>query len=353
MWLNSIHYENMELLGEGAQGRVFKALRKDRHTQLSETVALKILHSETAVELWKREFESLRRVRSPYCVQVLSFDRVDGRPALILEYVDGISLNQLMRTCILENSDIREICAQIECALLDLHAFGVYHGDLSPANVLVDRTGQIRLLDFGLANGGGPNARLTPQFASPERLAGEAPSLLSDLYSLGCIESFLSETPLNQAHRPEYLSPEPSLRRPLFRRSDPSVKYQLGQKVDSCLRRAQWSRQFKTRTQQLIQPLSRVRSWIAIPTVALFALSTSSASLINVSESRAYIKVRANKWVHVKAPGYGSGYAPVDLNVPANQSVVLQWRTSGGRGQKTITLAPGSTLTLKDRDFSH
>src|SRR3954471_20522810 len=109
MWRQEIRTQLKELLGEGGQGCVFKALRTDRESRLSQTVAVKILHSKTAVELWRKEFESLHRVRSPYCVQVLSFERVRGRPALILEYIEGVSLAALGRTCYLSEPDLTEI----------------------------------------------------------------------------------------------------------------------------------------------------------------------------------------------------------------------------------------------------
>ena len=80
MWRRNVHLQKLELLGEGSQGQVFKARRLDPQSGLCQTVALKILHSRTAVELWRQEFESLSQIRSPYCVQVHSFERYGRRP---------------------------------------------------------------------------------------------------------------------------------------------------------------------------------------------------------------------------------------------------------------------------------
>src|ERR1035437_9654097 len=113
LW-NSIGFELLELLGEGSQGSVYKALRSDRSSGLRQIVAVKILHSKTAVSLWRQEFESLSRVRSNYCVQVLSFEWFKRRPALILEFVEGASLAQLGQMCILNDDEIYEISAQLQ-----------------------------------------------------------------------------------------------------------------------------------------------------------------------------------------------------------------------------------------------
>src|SRR5690348_4746918 len=117
MWWSSVRIQRLELLGEGGQGRVYKALRHDRATGLTQTVALKILHSKTAVDLWRHEFESLARVQSAYCVRVLYFERFRGRPALVLEHIEGASLAQLSHSFLLDARDLDEIRAQLEQAV--------------------------------------------------------------------------------------------------------------------------------------------------------------------------------------------------------------------------------------------
>ena len=180
-----------KVIGEGGQGRVYEAVRLDPSTNLRQTVAVKLLHSRTSVDLWRKEFSSLAEVRSPYCVRVLSFERVRGRPALILEHVRGVSLTEWHRAQIGSPECRDEILAQVHAGLRDLRAQGSYHGDLSPNNVMIDDRGGIRLLDFGLANGHGADLRCTPEFAAPERLRGAPPEYASDLYSLGQLQTFL------------------------------------------------------------------------------------------------------------------------------------------------------------------
>lgn len=340
MWNQGIHYDLLELLGEGGQGRVFKALRKDRETGLSETVALKILHSETAVELWKKEFESLRRVRSPYCVQVLSFDRVRRRPALVLELVDGVSLTHLGRSCLLNDNDIQEICAQIEAALHDLTKFDTVHGDLSPGNILIGRDGRVKLLDFGLANTGGQNARLTPEFASPERLAGQTPTIQDDLFSLGRIESFLRGCPL-------------PLRREWHGVAiDSKAQKQVADKVNLYLSRKQWMSRFKTRTQQVLRkPFRLARKIRALPATVLLLLSASSNVHSTPPQKLVTVMVRTLKWHEVTVNGRTLGYAPLNITLPAATPVEIAWKNARGTGHRQLHLYQGQHLLLVDRDF--
>lgn len=343
MWRREIHYQKLEALGDGSQGRVFKALRVDRASGLSATVALKILHSETAVELWKSEFESLRRVRSLYCVQVLYFDRVGGRPTLVLEYVDGLSLSHLGRTFLLDPDDVREISAQIQVGLQDLQEFGIPHGDLSPANVLIDRGGRIRLLDFGLANHGGPRPRLTPDFASPHRLAGGAPTLADDLFSLAKLEAYLLGKDA-AGDKPAYWGQRPS----------EFAQKRLAQKITLYLERQNSTQKARTRTLQLLCSPMRL-SWqlVAAVLASTLALSTSTAASRATQEKPlAKLSIRTLHWHHLTVDGLPVGYAPTDIVISASRKVRLGWKNARGTGQRQLQLAPGQHLLLEDRDLA-
>ena len=354
MWPRSIHYEFLELLGEGGQGRVFKALRRDRETGLCETVALKVLHSETAVGLWKHEFESLRKVRSPYCVQVLSFDRVRGRPALVLEFVDGVALTHLGRSCVLDDSDIKEILAQIEAALTDLNKFGIFHGDLSPANVLIDHQGAVKLLDFGLANTGGAEARLTPEFAAPERLAGQQPGLSTDLYSLGAIESFLRGRQLTESEAPEYLAQDPLMRRVRGHGTDAEARRQLAKKINLWQKRSQWARKCRTKTLQAVLRTPRaLRSLLAALCATTCFLTASAALPTYQAPLFATLIIRTLKWHRIHVDGRALGYSPITVTLSPSKDITLFWVNAGGSGRKALRVQPGQSIVMDDRDFVH
>lgn len=355
MWRHKIQFQLQERLGEGGQGRVFKALRKDRTTGMEQSVAVKILHSRTAVALWKAEFESLAKIRSPYCVQVHAFERVRGKPALILELVNGVSLAELGRTCLLSASDCEEIVAQIQQGLLHLQKNGMAHGDLSPQNVLLDINGHIRLLDFGLANGicEETSMRLTRGYAAPERLNAKPADFQSDLFSLGKIEQYLlgqmgseedKDSPLLQ------LNPEDRKMRDIF--PDPQRQRELELKIKTLLDR----RQTATRTYAEMGASERQTStarWINPLLVTAFFLICGEART-NLPVSDSFLSIRTHKWHKFFLNGDEIGYSPIRIALKENQDYRLEWvSASGKRGIRRFHVGRNEWRELVDRDFSH
>lgn len=352
MWKRSIGYEIQELLGEGSQGRVYKALRRDPAGGISQTVAVKILHSETAVESWKSEFDSLAKVRSPYCVQVFGFERLNGSPALVLEYVDGVSLFQLGKNCWLEEENISEILAQTEAALLDLYKSGVFHGDLSPHNILIGADGRLRLLDFGLANCGGKIARATVEFAAPERLCGEPATLAADIFSLGRIEQFLRGISPAPDRSSPYLQPRPEMRslRGFFPCDDKSTR--LGEKVRAFQARQKLAREMKTRTQFMPNSFRRPRAILASFTACLLLAVSGGARGIS-APGVSLLQIQTNRWHYFQLDGNPVGYSPVHVPLEAGKTVKLEWRNEKESGVLEIPVRSGRIYRFSDRDFSH
>lgn len=354
MWKSGIRYEIQDLLGEGSQGSVYKVLRRDRDSGLSHTVAAKILHSKNAVELWRREFESLARVRSSYCVQVHAFERLEGRPALILEYVEGVSLYQLAQAVFLSAVEVNELLAQIECGLLDLNKYGVFHGDLSPHNILVDHHGRIRLLDFGLANCAGHAIRLTPEFAAPERIAGGPANFASDVFSLGRIEQFLlGKKPALDIESP-YLNVMPEERRLRGLAPSQAVQDELGAKIAALLERRGNARSIQTRTMNFEGSAApSLRAWIVGVITSGLVLTASGASQSSVLGSVSPLHIRTEKWVYVSLNGSPLGYTPLSVPLTSGKRYRLEWLSAEGRGEKRVMVEAGRELMLTDRDFSH
>ena len=182
----------MEVLGEGSSGTVYKAEKQDESGQISTIVALKVLNSNELTDVWRREFQSLKQVRSHNCVHVFGFERVMDKPALSLEYVEGLSLQELTGYGVLKSNLISEITCQILSGLEDLWEQGLFHGDLSPANILVSTSGVVKLLDFGLGNRSETKTLATPHFTAPEVSLGKGTARSSDLYSLGRVIEYLA-----------------------------------------------------------------------------------------------------------------------------------------------------------------
>lgn len=177
-----VYYEIKECLGEGLTSQVYSAFRKDARGWTQQQVALKIIRSKKNVQVLKQEFSVLSRVKSHYCVQVLAWEVLDGFPALVLEYIDGVTLRTLLAKSPLGEDEIVEIFSQTKKGLQALHRNGVFHGDLNLNNIMINRSGIVKIIDFGFGDGSGGQF-VTPQFASPKRKAGAPPDSESDWYS--------------------------------------------------------------------------------------------------------------------------------------------------------------------------
>lgn len=207
-------YRVLEEIGKGGMGRVFKAI----HQTMNRVVALKVLaphygRTDRAQRLFTREVQAIARLSHPNIVTAYDAGTVGNRDYLVMEFVDGPSLDLLVRQQ--GALPVGQACAFIRQAALGLqYAFeqGMVHRDIKPGNLLLGREsdgrGIIKVLDFGLARlvepspfepGTGDSILTrenvvmgTPDFVSPEQARSlHAADIRSDLYSLGCTFYFL------------------------------------------------------------------------------------------------------------------------------------------------------------------
>ncbi|MBK6685794.1 MAG: serine/threonine protein kinase [Deltaproteobacteria bacterium] len=195
-------YRVKSLLGEGGMARVFEA------TTLTDdaTVVIKLPRriTGTATARFQREIEAISRVEHPAIVRVLEagIDPALGVPFMVLERVIGPSLaERVRRDGPLPELEARRILREIAEGLRAVYAESILHRDLTPHNVMLDQSGRVRILDFGLvkildAAKGPPLTQPlttlgTPAFMSPEQITGRNLDGRSDLYALGCLAHFL------------------------------------------------------------------------------------------------------------------------------------------------------------------
>ena len=181
----------MEPLGAGARGEVWRAW----DSTLRRQVALKFLQTagaETSSSELLSEARALARIRHPSVVTVFGIAEDQGRVGMWMECVPGTSLaREMERAGPLPPSQVALIGVQLCSALEALDAAGLVHRDIKPANILLERDDRAVLTDFGLGwqpaldDEGAPRSSGTPLFMAPELLAGEKPTLQSDLYALG------------------------------------------------------------------------------------------------------------------------------------------------------------------------
>jgi serine/threonine protein kinase len=192
-------YRVLRELGRGGMGTVYLAERDDH--DLKRTVAIKVVSvaSDALVQRFRTEVGVLAGLSHPGIGRLYDAGATgNGVPYLVMEFVDG---EDLLRYCDRQRASIGErlrlfqrVCAAVQYA----HQNFVVHRDLKPSNILVAADGEPKLLDFGIAKLLRPadgNAEdtallpraLTPQYASPEQMRGEAVTTASDVYSLGVI----------------------------------------------------------------------------------------------------------------------------------------------------------------------
>jgi serine/threonine-protein kinase len=202
-------YEIVELVGRGAMGSVHKA--HDR--VLDETVAIKVLRPHFArtpeiAQRFRSEIKLARRVRHPNVCAIHEYGEADDVRYISMEFVDGVDLRvRIQERGGMGRDEAYEVAQQILAGLQAVHDTGIIHRDLKTPNIMIDKGGQVRLMDFGMAKQRGA-AELagatavgqimgTPEFMSPEQVRGERADFQSDIYAMGIIlyELFTGEVP--------------------------------------------------------------------------------------------------------------------------------------------------------------
>jgi serine/threonine protein kinase len=197
--LQLIGYRFVSLLGKGGMGEVYLA----EDEKLKRRVAVKlvsqdVLRDEETHARFLREAQMMATVEHPNVVRIYSFGEMEHRPYLVMEYVEGESLANIIRKR--GNLTLNEALMFLEQIVEALEAGWekqVIHRDLKPSNILIDQRFRVRVADFGLAKAIEPavDSSLTasgqimgsPAYASPEQLLGKSMNFRSDIYSLGIL----------------------------------------------------------------------------------------------------------------------------------------------------------------------
>jgi len=200
------HYQIRTQLGAGGMGEVYLA----EDMKLRRPVAIKFIarHKEISPNVEKRflrEARSASRLNHPNIVTIYEIGETENHTYIVMEYVEGRSLRELILACDLTPTLTLDIALQISDALAEAHAHNLIHRDIKPENILLSERGRVKLLDFGLARNFGPFASEqdgptlvdsltdsgavvgTLPYMSPEQLRREQLDLRSDIFSFGIV----------------------------------------------------------------------------------------------------------------------------------------------------------------------
>lgn len=188
-------YELMERIDSGGMADIYKALCK----KTNNIVAIKILKDKFSnnpeyIDRFKKEASSVFALEHPNIVRVTDIGNEDGVYYMVMEYVEGVTLKALIdkKTFIPEEEAIR-YAVQVCSALSLAHSCGIIHRDIKPQNILIDKDGNVKLTDFGIAMSLSAHQEHSKQiigsvyYISPEQARGEVIDSSTDIYSLGIV----------------------------------------------------------------------------------------------------------------------------------------------------------------------
>jgi serine/threonine protein kinase/Tfp pilus assembly protein PilF len=239
-------YEVIEELGKGGMGKVYKVL----DTKIKEKVALKLLKPEIAadektIDRFSNELKFARKIAHRNVCRMFDLGEDKGTFYITMEYVAGEDLKStLARVGQLSVGKTLYVARQIGEGLAEAHRLGVIHRDLKPQNIMIDREGNARIMDFGIARSlkakGLTEAGVmigTPEYMSPEQVDGKEADQRSDLYAFGIIlyemltgqTPFQGDTPFSVALKQKAEAP------PDPRKINPQIPEDLSRLILKCL----------------------------------------------------------------------------------------------------------------------
>jgi serine/threonine-protein kinase len=206
------HYKILEKIGEGGMGVVYKA----EDTKLRRTVALKFLPQELsrdseAKERFVHEARAAASLSHPNICTIYEVDESENQLFIAMEYIEGQSIKEKIKVQPLKFRESLDIAIQIAGGLKNAHAKNIVHRDIKPANIMVTDSGQIKIMDFGLAKLTG-QTRLTKEsttlgtvaYMYPEQARGESVDHRTDLWSFGVVlyEMISGQIPFKGEYEP-------------------------------------------------------------------------------------------------------------------------------------------------------
>ncbi|WP_428266307.1 serine/threonine protein kinase [Haliangium sp.] len=238
----------VEEMASGGMAVVYRAIQDG----LERTVAIKALKSAAATEeslaiRFEREAQSLAKLQHENIIHVYDFHRERGASFIIMEYVEGIDLYDLLDRCGKMPFDVAAVIAlQVARALDYIHYRGILHRDIKPGNIMISRQGGVKLMDFGIVQdrrfddltqtGTGVG---TPAYMSPEQIVGDRLEPRSDVFSLGIVlyQMVTGEKPFVEDQERSVMHKIRQVPHVRAHKRDPHLPRELDRVIEKCLKK--------------------------------------------------------------------------------------------------------------------
>ena len=292
-------YKILGFLGKGGMGEVYLA----EDSVLNRKVALKFLSGEFIEDSWAKrqlikEAQAVAMLDHPNICAVYGFEEVDEHSFIVMQYIEGRTLAELVRAKSVTASQIVPIAQQIVSALTEAHARGIIHRDIKPKNIMVTESGQVKVLDFGLAKTIHQKQTFedatesisqlsktglligTIAYMSPEQLRGERLDYRSDIFSLGTLlyEMACGKNPYAHETNAEVISAIMRGEVESLRQAATECPRGLDRVVDKCLMKDRDQRYQSA--SELLLDLEKLHKGMALPPSRQAFLNVRSAAVV-------------------------------------------------------------------------
>lgn len=282
-------YRLVDFLGAGGMGEVYRAV----HSKIGRVVAIKVLtrfeSGSDSTERFINEARIQAGLHHPNIATLYDFLECNGRPCIIMEYVDGQTLYERIRAHgTLPLSEAMFIFRPVVEAIAYLHDQGIVHRDIKSSNIKISTAGEVKLLDFGIAKDTStPMLTLfghcigTPHYLSPEQVAGKQAGARSDIWSLGVLlyEMITGQLPFEapsisgvhqKISRADYELPSAL---------HPSIPWEMEDILSQCLRKNPARRYASAR--ELLTDIERLSTILSAPRLSNFTKKDSAPTQIH------------------------------------------------------------------------